>query len=94
MKDLATQYFEELARKADTPSNPHRVPITLRVHPYVLERLERLAKELDKSRAEVGADVLTEGSEEVAIHLARELQMTDEDAMEFVHGVPKQEGDE
>ena len=86
MKDLAVEYFQEIARAADNQENPHRVPITLRVHPHVVKRLERLAKETGKSRAEVGADVLAEGSEELAIYLAKELGMEQEAAMAFIHG--------
>ena len=89
MKDLAIDYIEELKHEAEK-ENPNKVPITLRVHPAILKRLERIAKELGKSRAEVGADVLTQGSMELAIHLAKhlanELGMTDDQAKVLIWG--------
>lgn len=85
MKDLAIHYFEELVREADK-ENPHKVPITVRVHPHVVKRLERIAKQTGKSRAEVGADILAEGSEELATHLAYELQMDPDTGTAFIYG--------
>jgi len=85
MKDLAIEYIEELKREADK-ENPNKVTLTVRVHPYVVKRLERIAKELGKSRSEVGADVLSEGSEELATHLASELGMDPDTGTAFIYG--------
>lgn len=85
MKDLAIEYIEELKREAEKES-PNRVPITVRVHPDVVKRLERIAKELGKSRAEVGADILAEASEDLAHHLATELGMDPDTGTAFIYG--------
>jgi len=72
MKELAIQYVEELTRRpALEQSRKH--PLTVRVSDETLRLLEGLAQETGKKRAEVAADVMAEGAENLALTFAKEM---------------------
>lgn len=86
MKDLAEKYFDEDVREQMEAQAPEPLPMTVRLPPPVKDRIHRIADFLDKSQSQVAADMLEEGSYELAVHLAKIYDFSVEDATALIEG--------
>jgi len=93
MQDLAIHYVEELTR-GPALERSRRHPLTVRVSDETLRLLEGIAQETGKKRAEVAADVMAEGVENLALTFAKEMGWDHEQVRAFFEGDGTQEKSE